>query len=68
MKIQSKKLNFSSFKNVTNVKEVEEAAQEGIYADTPLNRKLGRVGMSYSDYSNKIKSGNSSEVSFKNKK
>lgn len=41
MKIQSKKLNFSSFKNV---KEVEKSA---VYVDSPLNRKLGRVGMPY---------------------
>ena len=38
MKIQSHKLNFSSFKNV---KEVEKSA---VYVDSPLNRKLGRVG------------------------
>lgn len=41
MKIQSHKLNFSSFKNV---KEVEKSA---VYVDSPLNRKLGRVGMPY---------------------
>jgi len=27
---------------------------EGVYADTPANRKLGRVGMSYSQYKEKI--------------
>ena len=35
---------FGSFKT----KEVEKAYTEGIYADTPANRKLGRVGMPYS--------------------
>lgn len=33
--------------------EVKKAFQEGIYADTPANRKLGRVGMSYKDYNKK---------------
>ena len=31
-------------------KEVEKAYVEGIYADTPANRKLGRVGMSYAQW------------------
>lgn len=31
-------------------KEVEKAFSEGVYADTPKNRKLGRVGMSYKTY------------------
>lgn len=34
-------------------KEVEKAYTEGIYADTPQNRKLGRVGMSYIEYASK---------------
>lgn len=33
--------------------EVEKAFSEGVYADTPKNRKLGRVGMSYKTYSKK---------------
>ena len=37
--------------------EVEKAYTEGIYADTPANRKLGRVGMSYSAYANKVNGG-----------
>lgn len=39
-----KKLNFTSFKNI------EKSYTEGIYSDSPMNRKLGRVGMSYSAY------------------
>ena len=38
-------------------KEIEKAYTEGIYADTPANRKLGRVGMSYSAYANKVNGG-----------
>ena len=34
---------------------VSKAYTEGIYADTPANRKLGRVGMSYAEYSKKLK-------------
>lgn len=37
--------------------EVEKAYTEGIYADTPANRKLGRVGMSYSAYAAKVNGG-----------
>lgn len=36
-------------------KEVLKAYQEGIYADTPSNRKLGRVGMTYTAYAEKLK-------------
>ena len=35
--------------------EVEKAYTEGIYADTPANRKLGRVGMSYISWGEYIK-------------
>lgn len=31
-----------------------KAYTEGIYSDTPLNRKLGRVGMSYKQYKEKF--------------
>ena len=41
LKIIQKSLNLTSFK-----REVEKAA-EGVYVDSPLNRKLGRVGMPY---------------------
>ena len=34
---------------------VEKAYVEGIYADTSINRKLGRVGMSYAEYAKMIK-------------
>ena len=44
-------------KNLPPVAEVEKAYTEGIYADTPANRKLGRVGMSYSAYANKVNGG-----------
>ena len=43
-----KSIIFNSF-------ELEKAYTEGIYADTPANRKLGRVGMTYSAYAEKIK-------------
>lgn len=31
------------------------AYQEGVYSDSPANRKLGRVGMSYKQYEEKLK-------------
>lgn len=34
---------------------LSKAYVEGIYADTPANRKLGRVGMSYAEYAAKQK-------------
>lgn len=36
-------------------KEFQKAYTEGIYADTPANRKLGRVGMTYQQYADKLK-------------
>lgn len=36
---------------------VEKAYTEGVYADSPLNRKLGRVGMSYKKYEELVKAG-----------
>lgn len=49
MKIKQRKLNFQGFQ----LNEIEKSSyQEGIYADTPQNRKLGRVGMSYAQYEN----------------
>ena len=44
MRINKPKLNFTGFKYI------EKAYTEGIYADSPLNRKLGRVGMTYTAY------------------
>ena len=44
MRINKSKLNFTGFKYI------EKAYTEGIYADSPLNRKLGRVGMTYTAY------------------
>lgn len=38
-----------------SLREISKAYTEGIYADTPANRKLGRVGMTYADYSAKTK-------------
>ena len=29
----------------SNIRELQKAYTEGIYSDSPLNRKLGRVGM-----------------------
>lgn len=47
MKIDSlrkKGLNLSGFVNINNVHEIEKG---GVYVDSPLNRKLGRVGQPY---------------------
>lgn len=46
LKIKQKALNLSSFGIINEVKEAEKAA-DGVYVDSPLNRKLGRVGMPY---------------------
>lgn len=43
-------------KILNKIKQVSKAYTEGIYADTPANRKLGRVGMSYAEYAKKVKS------------
>lgn len=53
IKINQKKINLSSF----GVKEIEKGYTEGVYIDSPANRKLGRVGMSYKDWEAK-KAGN----------
>lgn len=42
--------------NKLKITFLSKAYTEGIYSDTPANRKLGRVGMSYIDYSKKVKS------------
>jgi len=47
-------INLSTFFSIKDRKiSVEKAYTEGIYADTPANRKLGRVGMSYSEWEDK---------------
>lgn len=48
-----------------NLKEINKAYTEGIYADSPLNRKLGRVGMTYKAYADKINKEKSKDSSFK---
>lgn len=42
--LRKKRLNLSGFINVNNIHEVEKG---GVYIDSPLNRKLGRVGQPY---------------------
>lgn len=34
---------------------LNKAYTEGVYTDSPLNRKLGRVGMTYTAYAEKVK-------------
>lgn len=53
-KIKAPKLNFEGFI------EIKKAYTEGIYADTPINRKLGRVGMGYKEYNEKLNKSSSS--------
>ena len=43
------------FDSIHSIKLVFKAAQEGIYADNSLNKKLGRVGMSYKQYKDFLK-------------
>ena len=45
------------------VKNLEKAYIEGVYADTPQNRKLGRVGMTYTQYAEKIKNSEKTPLS-----
>lgn len=60
MKIKKYNMNFSSFFSLENKKlSIEKAYTEGIYADTPANRKLGRVGMSYAEW--EVKTGKKEE-------
>lgn len=50
------------FRNLKDIKEVSKAYTEGIYLDSPLNRKLGRVGMTYTAYAEKTKASKEKEV------
>ena len=52
LKINKKGINLSSFNKID---ELNKAYTEGIYSDTPANRKLGRVGMTYQAYAEKVK-------------
>lgn len=46
---------FSSIKNKNITSNfLNKAYVEGVYNDSPLNRKLGRVGMSYKEYNDKV--------------
>ena len=44
-----------SVEKVKRVKEIIKAYTEGLYNDSPLNKKLGRVGMTYKQYVEKIR-------------
>lgn len=46
---------------------VSKAYVEGIYNDSPLNRKLGRVGMSYKEYAKLVADQKQKEVDTKKK-
>lgn len=67
IKINKKGINLSSF---SKIDELNKAYTEGIYSDTPANRKLGRVGMTYTAYAEKVKkeSGDKKEDSNKDTK
>ena len=47
-------INLSGFVKASDIKETEKAYTEGVYSDSPLNRKMGRVGITYAAYANKI--------------
>lgn len=54
MNLRNFDINLSTFFSLKDKKiSVEKAYTEGIYADTPANRKLGRVGMSYAEWNAK---------------
>ena len=50
-------MNIKDIKAIAFIKNLTKAYTEGVYADTPATRKLGRVGMSYAQYAEKIKQG-----------
>lgn len=53
-KINSPKINiYSVFGENMNILEEEKAYIEGVYCDSPANRKLGRVGMTYKEWTEK---------------
>ena len=43
------------YKPKLNLTMLKKAYTEGVYCDSPANRKLGRVGMTYAAYAQKIK-------------
>lgn len=43
------------YSSLNEIKFLSKAYTEGVYSDTPINRKLGRVGMSYAEYTQKLK-------------
>lgn len=45
-----KKFHSINSNKIINKISVNKAYVEGIYNDSPLNRKLGRVGMGYMEY------------------
>ena len=67
MNLRNFKINTSTFFSLKDKKlSVEKAYTEGVYSDTPANRKLGRVGMSYADWENKAGKREESEEKIDN--
>lgn len=58
-------MKIKNIKAISFVKNLTKAYTEGIYADTPANRKLGRVGMIYAAYAEKVKGEEKKEDSTK---
>lgn len=54
--------------NIIKKFEVEKSYTEGVYNDSPLNRKFGRVGMSYFAYAQLVAEGKKEKVPSYNKK
>ena len=51
MNLRNFNINLSTFFSLRDKKiSVEKAYTEGVYVDTPANRKLGRVGMSHAEW------------------
>lgn len=53
--------------NPLKISFISKSYVEGIYADTPANRKLGRVGMTYTDYNAIIKDKDNKAIYFHTK-
>lgn len=50
------------------IKNLEKAFTEGVYVDNPVNRKLGRVGMSYKEWTSKQQKQSGEDKKEKDKK
>lgn len=46
-------MKIKNLQQLAFLQNLTKAYTEGVYSDTPANRKLGRVGMSYKEWTQK---------------